>query len=79
MTRFKIGVAALLVGAMGALGVGCTGQPPATQAEAQQQAQWLGNGIFMIIYMAMCQANHGVCPFPLGPSDPAPVVAPTGG
>jgi hypothetical protein len=62
---------ALLAGSMAALGLGCTGQPT-TDWEAQRQAQWVGTGIFGIIYLALCQANGGVCPFPIAPSDPAP-------
>lgn len=71
--RLRVGMVALLAGATAVFGVGCTGQPPRTPQEAQQQAQWLGNGIFMIIYLSLCQANHGVCPFPIAPSDPAPL------
>lgn len=62
------GVAIVLVGAMGALGVGCSPSAPLSQ----QQQQGIGNFIFMVIYIGMCQANNGVCPFPLGPSDPPP-------
>ncbi len=71
--KLRTGIAAVLVGAMATFGVaGCTGQPPADEWQAQNQAQWIGNGIFFIIYKALCDANFGVCPFPLGPSDPAP-------
>jgi hypothetical protein len=62
---------ALLAGSTAALGVGCTGQPT-TAWEAERQAQWVGTGIFAFLYVALCQANGGVCPFPIAPSDPAP-------
>jgi hypothetical protein len=65
--KFRTGVAAVLVAGMSALGVGCSGQPL-----SQQQQQGIGNFIFMAIYIGMCQANYGVCPFPLGPSLPVP-------
>ncbi len=72
MKRSKVAIAVVVTGAMAALGIGCTAEPPGTSQQEQQQAQWLGNGIFAIIYAAMCQANYGTCPFPLGPSDPPP-------
>lgn len=71
MRKTRAVAGALLIGSMATFGVGCSPDlPPGSQDEAT--AQWLGNGIFMMIYMAMCQANGGVCPFPLGPSDPLP-------
>jgi hypothetical protein len=75
-TKARTAIAALLVGATAALGVGCTGQPPANEWEAERQAVWIGNGIFFLIYSALCNANGGVCPFPIAPSDPL-VVAPS--
>jgi hypothetical protein len=68
-TRVKIGIGVLLTAAMSAFGVGCT-PPPGSDPE--QYAQWLGNGIFFVIYKALCDANGGVCPFPIAPSDPPP-------
>ncbi|HTO00915.1 MAG TPA: hypothetical protein VL068_09600, partial [Microthrixaceae bacterium] len=56
-------------GAMTAFGLGCAAPPGVSQ---EQHNQWIGNGVFAVLYMAMCQANFGKCPFPLGPSDPAP-------
>ena len=64
--KVKTAIAVLLTGAMAAVGVGCSANP------TESEAQWLGNGIFFIIYKAMCDANFGVCPFPLGPADPPP-------
>jgi hypothetical protein len=63
--RIKMAIAVVLTAAMAGLGVGCTANP--TEAEAQ----WLGNGIFFIIYKALCDANYGVCPFPIAPTLPA--------
>lgn len=67
--KLRRGIAAVLVAAMGVVGAGCSPSPPLTQ----NQQQGIGNFIFMVIYIGLCQANGGVCPFPLGPSDPAPV------
>ena len=72
--KVRIGVAGILVAGMSVFGVGCSGQPL-----TKQQQQNAGNFIFLVIYMAMCQANYGNCPFPLGPTLPppsGPVVAP---
>lgn len=71
--KVRIGIAAVLTAAMAAFGVGCAAPPG---VDPEQHAQWLGNGIFGIIYLALCQANYNVCPFPLGPSDPPAVVGP---
>jgi hypothetical protein len=65
--KFRTGVAAVLVAGMSVFGVGCSGEPL-----TQDQQQGIGNFIFMSIYIAMCQANYGVCPFPLGPTLPVP-------
>lgn len=70
--RARRGVAVVLVAAMAAVGVGCSPDPPLTE----NQQQGIGNFIFFVIYSALCQANGGVCPFPLGPSDPLPVAEP---
>lgn len=59
----------MLAAAMAVFGVGCT--PPANDWEAQNQANWVGNFIFFTIYMGLCQANGGVCPFPIAPTLPA--------
>lgn len=67
--KMRRGVAAVLVAAMGAVGVGCSPSPPLTP----QQEQGIGNFFFAVIYIALCQANYGVCPFPIAPSDPAPM------
>jgi hypothetical protein len=64
--RVKMAIAVVLTAAMASVGVGCTSNP------TQEEAQWLGNGIFFIIYKALCDANYGVCPFPIAPSDPPP-------
>jgi len=68
--RVRVAIAVLLTAAMATFGVGCTGQPPATGADAQQQAQNIGNFLFFLIYRALCDSNGGVCPFPIAPSDP---------
>ena len=75
--RLRTGIAGVLVAAMAAFGVGCTGQPPATEWEAQNQAVGIGNFIFLSIYLELCRANYGVCPFPIAPTLPAsPAPAP---
>jgi len=71
--KLRTGVAAVLVAGMSLFGVGCSGQPL-----TQQQQQNAGNFIFLVIYIGMCQANYGKCPFPLGPSDPPPPNTPMG-
>lgn len=71
MTRTRTVAAIALTGAMAALGVGCT-DPPRTPAQQEQFTQWLGTNIFGIIYIASCQANGGVCLFPIAPSLPVP-------
>lgn len=67
--KTRVALIGVLAAAMAALGVGCT--PPANDFEAERQAQWVGNGIFFFIYMALCQGNGGVCPFPIAPTLPA--------
>lgn len=74
--KTRIALIGVLAAATAALGVGCT--PPANDWEAQQQANWVGNGIFFMIYIALCQGNGGVCPFPIAPTLP-PATPPTGG
>jgi hypothetical protein len=61
-TVFRTAVAAVLVAAMGATAVGCSAEP--------SENQNVGNFIFFVIYKALCDANGGVCPFPLGPTLP---------
>ena len=68
--KLRAGIAAVLVAGMSVLGVGCSGQPL-----TQQQQQGIGNFIFMVIYLGMCQANNGVCPFPIAPTLPPPAPA----
>lgn len=71
--RIRRGVVAALVAAMAGLGVGCSPSPPLSENEQVG----IGNFIFFVIYSALCQANNGVCPFPLGPSA-IPPTAPAG-
>ena len=68
--KFRKSVAVGLVATMGLFGVGCSGKPL-----TQQQQQGIGNFIFMVIYLGMCQANNGVCPFPIAPTLPPPAPA----
>lgn len=70
MRRTKLAIAVVLTGAMASFGVGCTGDPPSTQWEQDRFVQWLGTSIFGILYLSACQANGGVCPFPIAPSLP---------
>lgn len=72
-TKLRTGVAAVLLAAMAGTSVGCSTTPP-----SQNELQGLGNFIFAVIYISLCQANYGVCPFPIAPSDP-PALAPVGG
>jgi hypothetical protein len=62
--KVRRGAVVVLVTAMAAVGVGCSPTPPLTQNEQVG----IGNFIFFTIYVALCQANNGVCPFPLGPT-----------
>jgi hypothetical protein len=66
--QVKVGVVVLLLAAMGGLSVGCTA--PSSDPQSQNQAQLIGNFFFFLIYRGLCDSNGGVCPFPLGPSDP---------
>ena len=72
--KIRVALIGALAAATAALGVGCT--PPANEWEAERQAVWLGNGIFFIIYIGLCQANNGVCPFPIAPTLPVPAATP---
>lgn len=76
--KTRVALIGALAAATAALGVGCT--PPSSDWEAQNQAQWVGNGIFFLIYMGLCQGNGGVCPFPIAPTLPAtpPAAQPAG-
>jgi len=76
--KTRVALIGVLAAATAALGVGCT--PPASDWEAERQANWVGTGIFMLFYIALCQGNGGVCPFPIAPTLPAsPVPAPPAG
>lgn len=70
--RARTAIAVVLTGAMSVFGVGCTGEPPSAHQQ-EQQGVLIGNFIFFTIYMAMCQANGGECPFPIAPSLPTQV------
>lgn len=67
--RIKIAVAVLATGAMAGLGVGCTAPPGTSQSDYDQ---WVGSSLFGLIYIALCQANNGQCPFPIAPVAPTP-------
>ena len=72
--KLKIGLAALLTGAMAAFGVGCSADPPSSS-----QGDWVGNFFLFLILQQLCQGPAPAnCPIPGDPVGPAitPTVAP---
>lgn len=63
--KVRLVAAAVVTALVASFGVGCSAEP--------SENQNVGNFIFFVIYKALCDANGGVCPFPLGPSDPPPL------
>jgi len=74
--KIRIGIVALLAGAMALVGVGCT--PPSSEWQAQNQVNNFWTTISFLIVMGLCQ-NTTFCPLPGLPIPPdAPPPTPEG-
>lgn len=65
----RMGLVVLLTGAMAAVGVGCSADPP-----SPSQGDWVGNFFLFLILQELCQGPAPTnCPLPGLPVPPATV------